>query len=160
MVSVCDAHDVELQPALLHEFLLLAADLLQEASADGPDAADKEVEHLIFREEERVVNHVERLAQRFAVDHKGDVRLGGSLCAGDDVDAVPPQRAEEFSGDARRLLHVLADDGNGCEVIGRLDGVDFAHFNLLGELFVEHLAGEGGILVPHTDGGTVFRRSL
>lgn len=88
--GIGDAHHVQLEAVLLHQFLALAVDLLDEASAYRADAADEEVEHLVFGKEERVVDDVERFAERLAFDHERDVRLRGTLCTGYHVDSVAP----------------------------------------------------------------------
>ena len=157
VVHVADAHHVQLQPLGLHEHLLLGAQLLQEHAAHGADAADEEVEHLVFGEEERVVQHIERLAQEAAVDDKRDVGLRGTLSTGNDADATAAQRAEQLAGDAWGVLHVLAHDGDGGQSALGLHGEHGASLYLLGKLLVQHLNGSLGILVTHTDGGAVFR---
>ena len=129
----------------------LAVNLLDEAAAHGTNAADEEVEHLVFGEEERIMNDVERLAQRFAVHHERDIGLARTLGAGNDIDAVAPQRAEQLAGDARRMLHVLPHNGNGSQVLLGLDGRNLAHLNLLGKLRGQYLTGQVGIGIAHTD---------
>ena len=148
------------KPVFLHQFLALAVYLLYQASAHRPDAADEEVQHLVFGKEEGVVNHVERLAQEAAVHDKGDVGFRGSLCAGYHVDAVTPQRAEQLAGNARRVFHVLAYDGHGGKVLFCLDGRYFPHFYLLGKFFRQYFARQVGVGVAHADGSGVFRRCL
>ena len=159
-LAVGNAHHVELQAVFAHQFLPLAVDLLYQAAAHRAYAADEEVQHLVFGQEEGVVDDVQRLAQRLAVHHKRDVRLRGSLRAGYHVDAVASQRAEQLSGDARRVLHVLAHDGDRGEVLLCLNGRNLSHLYLLGELLVQHLARQVGVRVAHTDGRRVLRRGL
>ena len=156
VVDIADADDVELQSARLHEELLLGAYLFEEHAADGSDAADEEVEHLVFREEERVVEHVERLAQEASVDDERDVRLRGTLCTGDDRDAAASQCAEELTGDAGRVLHVLAHDGDSGQSALSLHGEHGSRLNLLGKLVVEHLDGSLCVLVAYADAGRVL----
>ena len=55
---------MEFQAIFYHQLLLLLADLLDKTSSHRAHTADKEVEHLIFGEEERVVNHIQRFTQR------------------------------------------------------------------------------------------------
>ena len=151
MRGIGNAHHVELEPVLLHQLLPLAVNLLDEAAAHGTNAADEEVEHLVFGEEERIVDDVERLAQRLAVHHERDVGLARALCAGNDVDAVASQRAEQLAGNARRVLHVFAHDGDGGQVLLGQDGRNLAHLNLLGKLRSQYLTGQVGIGIAHTD---------
>ena len=108
-----NAHHVEFQLASLLERLVLRANLFDEVAANGSYATDEEVQHLIFRQEERVVEYVERLAQVLAIDHERDVGLRGTLCAGNDTDARASQRAKQFTGDARGVLHVLTYNSDG-----------------------------------------------
>ena len=70
IVSAGDAHHVEHEAALEHQLLALLAYLLNEAATHGAHATDEEVEHLVFREEERVVYDVEGLAQPGGIYHK------------------------------------------------------------------------------------------
>ena len=48
LASACYTNHVELEAALLHQFLALAADLLQQTAAHGTHTADEQVEHLIL----------------------------------------------------------------------------------------------------------------
>ena len=88
IVDIADTHHIQLQTFGLHQVLLLRADLLQKHTAYGTDTTDEEVEHLVFREEERVVQHVQRLAQEPAIDHKRDIRLGSTLGTGNHRDTA------------------------------------------------------------------------
>ena len=63
VAAVGNTHDVQLQAVLLLQLLLLRCNLLYEAAAHGTDTADEEVEHLVLRQEERVVDNVQCLAQ-------------------------------------------------------------------------------------------------
>ena len=158
--SVGNTYYVQLEPVLLHQFLALAVDLLDEASAHRSDTADEEVEHLVFGKEERVVDDVERLAERLAFDYERNVRLRSTLRTGYHVDTVTSQRAEQLACDARRVLHVLAYNGYRSQVLLRLDGRDFTHFDFFGKLFAQHGTSQVGVGIAHTDGGGVFRRRL
>ena len=151
MASVGNAHDVQFQPVLLHQLLPLHAYLLNQASAHRAHAADEEIEFLVFGEEERVVYDIERLAQRFFFDHKRDVGLRSTLRAGNHVDAILAHRAEQFAGDARRMLHVLAHDSHRSQVGLGDHAADFTHFDFLGKFLVEHFAGQRRAGLPHTD---------
>ena len=112
VVHIRDTHHVQLQSARLHQELLLGADLLKQHAAHGTDTTDEEVQHLVFRQEERVVQHVERLAQELAVDHERDIRLRSTLSTGNHADTGASQCAEQLTGDTRGLLHVLTHDGD------------------------------------------------
>ena len=70
VVNIGNAHHVQLQALRLHQVLLLCTDLFEQHAANGADAADKEVQHLVFRQEEGVVQHVQRLAQELAIHHE------------------------------------------------------------------------------------------
>ena len=63
LAAACNTHHIQLEPALLHQFFALSAYLLQQTAAHGTHTTDKEVEHLILGQEERVMDYVERLAQ-------------------------------------------------------------------------------------------------
>ena len=69
-MSADDAHHIEFKPTLLHQALALTSDLLYEATTYGTHTTDEEVEHLVLREEERVVNHVQRLTQQRSIDNE------------------------------------------------------------------------------------------
>ena len=133
------------------QFFLLAADLLDEHTADGANAADEEVELLVFAEEERIVDDVERLAQIVAVDGERYVGLACTLCAGDDADAAASESAEQFAGDAGGMFHVLSDDCDCCEAALGVHGEHGSILDFLRELMVEHTDGFVGIFVAHTD---------
>ena len=110
--SINDTYHMEFQSVFHHEFLLLATNLFYEAAAYRTDTADKEVQYLIFGEEERVVNDIQGFTQRFGIDHKRDVCFRSSLCTGNYVDTVASQRTEKFTGDTRGMFHILAYDSN------------------------------------------------
>ena len=156
IVSAGNTHHVELESALVHQALALAANLLYEAAAHGTYTADEEVEHLVFGEEERVVYHVECLAQPRSIYHERDVGLRGTLCTSDDVDTVAAQGTEQLTGDTGGMLHVLAHDSYRGEPLLGSHIVDFARGNLLGKLGIEHRACQLGILIAHTDRGAVL----
>ena len=59
IVSTGNAHHIDLQVALLHQFLTLTGYLLQQAATHCANTAEEYVQHLILRQEERVVNHVQ-----------------------------------------------------------------------------------------------------
>ena len=54
---------IQLQAVLLHQLLALAVDLLYQAAAYGSYAADKKIQYLIFRQEERIMDDIQRFAQ-------------------------------------------------------------------------------------------------
>ena len=64
IAAVGNTHDVQLQAVLLLQFLLLRCNLLDEAAAHCSNAADEEVQHLVLRQEERVVYDTQCLAQQ------------------------------------------------------------------------------------------------
>lgn len=109
----------------------MRADLLDELSTDRADAADKEVKHFIFGEEEGVVEHVHGLAKLSALNDKRDVGLRGSLCTGDDGDTTSSECAEELSGNTSRMLHVFAHDSHCSEVALHVHGIHGTILDLL-----------------------------
>ena len=64
VMSAGNAHDVQFKAAFAHEFLALRGNLFQEFCAHGAHAAHKEVEHLVFAQEEAVVYNIQGLAQQ------------------------------------------------------------------------------------------------
>ena len=48
VVAACDAHDIELETALLHQSFPLRVNLLYKAVAHCSNAANEEIEHLVF----------------------------------------------------------------------------------------------------------------
>ncbi|CDB12074.1 unknown [Bacteroides sp. CAG:633] len=158
--GIGDTYNIELQTVLLHQLLPLAVNLLYQAAAHGANAANEEVEYLIFREEERIVDNVKRLTQRLAVYYKRNVGLRSTLRTGYHINTVASQRAEQLTGDTWGMLHVLAYDGYGSQVLLGLYGRNLAHHNFLGKLFVQHFASQVGIGIAHTDGCRVLRRCL
>ena len=100
----------------------------------------------ILGKEETVVYDIERLAQVFAVDDEGDVVLLGTLCAGDDADAVAAEHAEELAGDTGVVLHVFAHDGDGGKVLHQLHRVHGTFGNLVGEFAAQDLACRFGLV--------------
>ena len=62
-VCIGNAHYIQLQAVLLHQLLALAVDLLYQATAYGSYATDKEIQYLIFRQEERIMDDIQRFAQ-------------------------------------------------------------------------------------------------
>ena len=159
-VSVGDSHHFQVQPPLLFQAFLLAMYLVYQAMSYRTDAANEKVQHLVFGKKKRVVYHVQGLTQRTAFYHKGDIRFRCALRTGYHVNAVPPQRTEELSGNARRMLHVFTHNSYRSKPSLGFHRADFAHFDFLGELFIEHLAGKCRIFIAHADRSRVFRRSL
>ena len=106
------------------------------------------------------MDNVERLAQIAGVDDKRDIGLRGSLRASDNRDAASAQRAKQLSGNAGRVLHILANDGDGGQLALSVHGEHGAILNLGLKLLVEHADGLVGVLVAHTNRGTVLRRRL
>ena len=62
-VCIGNTHYIQLQAVLLHQLLALAVDLLYQATAYGSYATDKEIQYLIFRQEERIMDDIQRFAQ-------------------------------------------------------------------------------------------------
>ena len=106
------------------------------------------------------MDDVESLAQRRLGGDKRDVGLGCTLGAGNDVDTVETESAEEFAGNAWCLLHLLAHDSHCGKVVFGCDRRYLAHLQLFLELFREHLDCTFGVGILDTDGRRVLGRSL
>ena len=106
------------------------------------------------------MNDVEGFAQEVLVDDERDVRFAGTLGTGNDADTRTAKRSEEFAGNARCMLHLLAYDSNGSKT---LFGNHREHRSVLDfflELLVQNAAGLICIHVLNTDTGAVFAGCL
>ena len=99
------------------------------------------------------MNNIQRFAQRLVVHNKRDVGFRGTLRTGNYIDTVTSQRTKQFSGNTRRMLHVLAYDGHSSQILFRLNGRNLSHLDFLGKLLVQYLASQVGIRIAHTDRG-------
>src|SRR5690554_4793956 len=102
------------------------------------------------------MDHVERL---FKVGFRNYTRYIGFACSlGEcyNADPVATQCTEELSRDARYMLHVLAHDGDGCQVVLHHNLIDAAHADFVGKFLREYLLREGGVLRTYSNGGAVF----
>ena len=160
IMSRSNAHHVDFQVTLSHQLLPLTSNLFQQTAAHRADAAKEHIQHLVFAEEERVVNHIHALAQILALHHKRNVRFAGTLRTSNHTDTIASQRTKQFARNTWRMLHVLAYNGNGSQVALQLHLVHRAHLYLLGKFAVQHFTGCIRILVAHTDGRRVFRTGL
>ena len=97
------------------------------------------------------MQHVQRLTQELAIHYKRDVGLRSTLCTGNHADTTTAQCAKQFTGDTRRVLHVLAHDSDSGQSAFSVHGEHSARLNLLGKLVVQHLYSIVCILVAHTD---------
>ena len=149
---------VYLQIPLLHQFSALRGKLFEQLAAHRTDAAHEDVKLLIFRQEETVVYDIERLAQVFPVHYERDVALGRALRAGDDADAVASEGAEELSGYAGVVFHVLADHGHRGELIFDLHREYRSCFYLSAEFPVDRLRGGNGVHAADTYRDACLRR--
>ena len=82
------------------------------------------------------------------------------MCTGYHADTITSQCAKKFSGNARRVLHVLAHNRHCRQSAFVLDRIHGALFYFLGKLDVEHAASLGGIHIAHTDTGAVLTAGL
>ena len=160
LAAAAHAHQVELQAAFAHERLALGGYLGQQAAAHRAHAAHKEVELLVFAQEEAVVQHVQRLAQQRAVDDKRQVHLQCALCHCRNADAGPPQHGKELARDAGRALHALAHDGHRGQAVEPHGGVHGPVGYLAAKLLVEQAAGAARVVGRHADGRARLRRRL
>ena len=120
--SIGNTYHIQLQAVLLHQFLTLAVNLFYQTAAYRTNSADKEVQYLILRQEERVMDHVQRLAQRLAVYHKRNIRFRSALCTSYHIDTVTSQRTEQLTGNTRRMLHILTYNGYRSQILLSLYG--------------------------------------
>ena len=155
-----DAYHVDFQVPAALELVLLEGNLLDQLPADRTHAADEQVQFLILRQEEPFVNDIQGLPEVFMLHDEGDVALRGALGQGDDADAVPAQDAEQLTGDTAAVLHVLAHDGDGGELVLPLHGIDGAARDLRRERLGQHLAGLLCIGCAYTDGNACLRGRL
>ena len=125
--------------------------LLQKLSAHSSHTAYKEVEHLVFRKEERVVYYVECLAQIFAVYYKRDVGLRCTLRTCYHTDTASAKSTEEFAGNTRCVLHVLAYNSYCSQSALSVHWEHGTRLYLLGKLVVEHLYSSLRVLIAHAD---------
>ena len=58
------------------------------------------------------------------------------------------------------MLHILTYNSYRGQSLLRLNGRDFSHLYLLGKLLVQHVTGQVGVGIAHTDGGGILRRCL
>ena len=158
--GVGDSHDADLESVVGHERAPLQADLFQQVAPHLSDASHEDVEYLILRQEERVVDHVDRLRKAFERHDHRDVGLRGALRAGDDVDAVASQRPEQLARDAGRMFHVVAHHGDRRQVVFGGDAAHLADLDFGGELPGEHRDGQIGVLVAQSDRRGVLRGGL
>ena len=141
----------------MREVGILAANLVEEFPANRSHTTYEEVKNLILREEERVVEDVESLSQRFSVDDERYICLTGTLRTGNDTDTAAAQGSEEFSGYSGSMLHILAHDSDGGQSALGMHGEHPSIFNLGFEFLVEHGDGSLGIGIADTDGGRILR---
>ena len=158
--GVGDSHDADLESLVGHERAPLQADLFQQVAPHLSDAGHEDVEYLILRQEERVVDHVDRLRKAFERHDHRDVGLRGALRAGDDVDAVASQGPEQPARDAGRMFHVVAHHGDRRQVVFGGDAAHLADLDFGGELPGEHRDGQIGVLVAQSDRRGVLRGGL
>ena len=114
VVTIRNSHDVELQSQFLLQLFLLLMYLLQEASANSSYTTNEEVKHLVLREEEAVVNHIECFAKEVLLDDERDVCLASTLSTSNHANTRATKRSKEFACDTRRVLHVLANNSDCC----------------------------------------------
>ena len=106
------------------------------------------------------MKHVQRLAQAVERHHERNVGFRSPLRAGDHIDPAAAERAEQFSGDTRRVFHIFADDRDRGEIRFFFDLIDFPQRDFLRELFSQHFHREIRVVVAHADRGRIFGRRL
>ena len=151
---------MEFQSIFHHQLLLLATNLFYQAAPYRTDTTDKEVQYLIFGEEERVVDYVQWFTQGFGIDNKRDISFRSSLCASDNIDTITSQCTEKFTCNTRCMFHILTYDSHCCQISFRQNRRNLTHLYFFRKLFVQHFTSQVGIGITHTDRSTVFRWSL
>ena len=73
------------------------------------------------------------------------------------ADTAAAERTEKLAGYARRVLHVLTDNGDGGQSAFRVHWEHGTRFNLFFILPVQHFDRPLCILVSDTDGSGVLR---
>ena len=160
IVSACNTHDIELESEFALQLFLLLMNLLNEAATNGSNTTNEEVQHLVFGEEERVVDDVKCFAEEVLIDDERDVRLAGTLRTSNDADTRATERSEELAGNTRRVLHVLANDSDCCQAFLGKHREHCSILNLLLELEVQDTTSLVGIFVLNANTGTVLTGSL
>ena len=138
------------------QFFVLVLDLFDEFSAHRTDTAYKQVQHLILRQEERIVQYIQGFPQVRPPYNERDVHFRCTLCQCNDADSRTSERAEELSADARRALHVLSHNGHGGKTALSIHGEHPSVLYLKPELLVQYIHGFHGIFVLHADRGVVL----
>ena len=151
-----DTYDMQFQSVLHHQFLLLATDLLYQATANRTNTTDKEVQYLIFGQEEGVMDNVQRFTQRLGIDNKRNVGFRSSLRASDYIDTITSQCTEELTCYTRCMLHILANDCHRSQISLCKDRRNLSHLDLFRKFLVQHFTSQIGISVTDTDRSTVF----
>ena len=160
MASSADAHDVQLQAPFLQQLLALRGNLLQQAAAHSPRAADKEVEVLMLTQEKTVMQHVQRFAELAAFHHEREVHFLSAHGHSRDTDTVASQHAEKLSGNARQVAHPFADHRHAGLVLLQRSRVHRAVGNFQCEFLVEQPAGAPRVGRRHADRCARFGRVL
>ena len=86
LLGIGDAHHIQLQAILLHQFRTLNANLIQEVATHRTDTSNEKIQHLVFGQEEGIVNRVQCLTQVFQLDDKRDIGLRSTLRTSDHTD--------------------------------------------------------------------------
>ena len=148
------AHHADVDSVLVFQEIGLVAQLVEHCAAHRANAHHKQVHAFVFRQEEAVVQRVQRLCNLFFLDYYRYVALCCALRDGSDVDAVLAQQTEGLSGDAHLLAHFVAHHGDDGKAVFRLDGVHNLALNLNGEFLVQAGAGLLGVVGvdAHADG--------
>ena len=126
LFGVCKTHHAEFERLFANEIVALLAYLVHEAHAHISHAGDKEVEHLGFRKEEAVVNHIQSLAQISEVDNERDVGFGSTLSTSYYIDTISAKSIKQAAGNARSVLHIFAHNSHCGEVLLGGDVADIA----------------------------------
>ena len=142
---------IQLESLFLHQFFALSGNLFNQATAHSAYPTQEEVQHTVFRQEETVVNHIQRLSQISRFHNKGNIGLGNTLRTSNDINTVAPQSTEQFSGHSRNILHAFAYNSYGSQSATGLHREHGAGLNFLGKLFIQYTACLFYILVTHTN---------
>ena len=145
---------------LRNQGISLILNLFDQLCTHGARTANKHVHHLVLAQEERIMQHVHRLAQLLLWHHKRDVRLFRTLGKRNHADAVSAQRTEQFACHTRSMLHLFAHDTYGCQTLLHQHRVHLSHFDLLAKLAGQHGYCGLTIFILNTQRGGVLRRRL
>ena len=157
---VSDTHHIDFKRVLFGQLMLLFSDLIEQVATDQAHTRNKYVQHLILRQEERIVDYVQCLAQAIERDNERDVGLRGTLRARDHIDTVTAQCIEQLTCHSRSMFHIFTNDRHSRQVVHSDNVVDLTLRDLLRELACQLLDRLNPIRLIDTDRSGILRGSL